>query len=113
MPFDSLPTNDTVTLNLIRAREAIERGWCQGAFHTDGGYVCVVGAIGKALGVRQLDLLCMLEAPELDLLWAALPLKDTYRPSAVPALTSYNDQNETTLPDVLKLYDNAIALSKL
>ncbi len=106
MPFDALPIDDTVMLNLMRGREAIERGWCKRAFRRRGR-VCVLGALGMRGGVYFLKD----TTPEVIRLWQALPQRHNSPFYAAAELMRYND-HFATKRSVLALYDRAIALEK-
>jgi hypothetical protein len=100
---------------LIRARERIEKGWCQGAYakNADGDVVgatdpyatsfCIRGAI---LAVGPLDY--AVRAPAYGLLETVI---DRISQSPCDSLAGYNDTYERTHAEVLAVFDAAIALA--
>ena len=95
---------------LVRARELVERGWCQGWFARDADGVevsfasqsacrfCAIGAIRRVADIPDGN-------NGIGLLFRAGGL-------TALDLAAWNDAPERTQADVLALYDAAIALAR-
>lgn len=104
---------------LKAARQHIVNGWCKGVFNDAQGNVCAVGAI-KLVVSRHLDarLASNDYINDVIILDKALQLvvyNGPFKPSPMPIgrrVFTYNDAQETTKEDVLRIYDQAILLAK-
>lgn len=103
MPFDGTQL-DEVTLLLIRGREAIERGWCQGSY-AKGDAVCMEGAVGRRNGYCLSSVI----KHAIDRL-RANAISSMKRSFELPTeLTTWNDAPGRTKEEVLAAFDRAIA----
>jgi hypothetical protein len=91
MPFDAeaKPVNQT-KLVLQKARDLIEKGWCQNATQIGESY-CMMGAIASVTDVWS---------PSINVLGKAI---DT------PSIVGWNDTSGRTQAEVLAAFDKAIA----
>lgn len=100
---------------LTRARERIEKGWCQGAYAkaADGESVSACGPCatsfcirGAVLAVGPLDY--AVRAPAYNLLENIV---DQITQSPCDSLAGYNDAPGRTHAEILAVFDAAIALA--
>jgi len=85
---------------LGEARDELDKGWTKGAYSTQQGHVCAVGAIER-VALRHLDIQAAAKAQaEINRLAAEI--------HNVDYVQSFNDRYGTSKQDVLNLFDKAI-----
>lgn len=101
---------------LMAAREALEKGWCQGALRTIDGKYCLSGAIllagggfGAGRGPIEDDRLREKLSPSFKLVTQAVGLGKGKSPGW--SIPMWNDVPGRTREEVLAAMDRAIALS--
>lgn len=115
MPFNAGQPDDVV-LDLLAAKEAIQRGWIKGHFLVNDGY-CALGALGgeHEHGVPAI------KADAVAYLYRALPSRYRWNPfykrwavlsSHENKIAAYNDAPWRVKREVLTLYDRAIELAR-
>ncbi len=103
MPFDSDASGNSTLATLVRVREIIAKGWCQGAYQIGDSY-CMVGAIMAATGYWYVGE--KLSPNPKDRAWELLAVVFPY---STASATAWNDAPERTKADVLARFDEAIA----
>ncbi len=111
------PLEDLEVLDiLVMARAYVGNNWCQGAWFRDAQgektsahnahSVCMLGAVRLAAG-NKFHADCSL----IRELYQAInsPLAINHPTLMSDAITDFNDNKHTTLPDVLKVFDHAIS----
>lgn len=115
MPFDGShgQSGDVTILLAARSRITGQGHWVKGTFKLGDGW-CIVGALSAACASPGFKLpndterrLSRKLAKELP--WTVRALGAAWYPIARLNLISYNDRPDTSHPDVLALFDRAIA----
>lgn len=85
-------------------RELLRRGWTQGILESGDGRVCAVGAINRATDSCKMDARTHAVQQQLTVYLDA----DCFKTELVP-LAAFNDRPDTTMQDVVNLFDKALA----
>lgn len=101
------PSVNDIAADLQRAREVItSNGWCQGSMReTTGTNVlhCMVGSLAAVNAHTEAMTHLAAHAPERRNVLGCLPMTDLHR------ITFFNDDDKTTVQDVLEVFDKTLA----
>jgi hypothetical protein len=96
---------DHVAEVLVRARNLLATGrWCKGVFEDSDDNMCTLGAIRNAARAETL----FFGAPYESVEYAAVVQLAAHLPASY-SVAGFNDDEDTTLQDVLTLFDKALA----